>query len=150
MDMYYGAVRIGKWQWFTTALGHALLFFVPLFCIYNFVLSYPANQVIKQWTQPSDINYQSYDPYCLSVIEGPRRWINPANLERTHYIFIGRGTDAPSYGLYLDFNFFGYGKAETDAHIAASKVEWNTDGVTFIEASGRRLFIPAAAFTGGR
>jgi hypothetical protein len=38
----------------------------------------------------------------------------------------------------------------TGADVAGATVEWAADGVSLSYRSGHRLFVPAAAFTGGR
>ncbi|MBL8796275.1 MAG: hypothetical protein JNM56_20415 [Planctomycetia bacterium] len=107
-----------------------------------------SDRVVRQWLAPEDVQYGSYDPYALSVVEGALDW-NLPRLRRRHYLFIGRGTEAPSYGHYLDYTFHPGGK-DIDTHIGRSTVEWTPDGVTFVEATGHRLFVPKAMFIGGR
>ncbi len=124
------------------------LFWVPIAFLIAWVINRPSDRIVQQWRQPKDIDYRSFDPYTLSVIEGAVDWYK-LPFARRHYLFVGRGSDAPDYGHYLDYRFTrGYG--DTDAHIAKSTVEWKPDGITFVEASGHRLFIPKAMFVGGR
>jgi len=69
--------------------------------------------------------------------------------EPAYEVFVGHGPDTPSYGHSVRYSFHpGYTNPET--HIRSSKVEWSADGVTFIEGTGHRLFIPKAMFVGGR
>jgi len=69
--------------------------------------------------------------------------------EPTYEIFVGRGTSAPAYGHSVRYSFHP-GYTNREVHIRSSKVEWSPDGVTFIEGSGHRLFIPKPMFVGGR
>ncbi len=130
----------------------APIFFVavPLTCLSTCLLNWPSDRVIQQWAQPPTIDYQSFDPYTLSVIKGRRKW-NVLSLEShyCYYIFIGSSTEAPEYGHYHDYSF-SPGPEDIETHIKASKVEWNDDGLTFIEASGHRLYVPKKMFIGGR
>lgn len=111
-------------------------------------LTTPSNRVIKQWHQPKDVDYQSYDPYTLSVVEGEIEWYL-FGFKRRHYLFIGRGSEAPAYGHYLDYTFHP-GSGDIDAHIGRSTVQWAPEGLTFVEATGHRLFVPKVMFIGGR
>jgi hypothetical protein len=139
---------MSKWRRSFVVFGFALVLSVPLSCCTTAALHWKSDRVIKQWCQPKEIDYQSFDPYCLSVVEGSREWSN-LEFPRRHYLFIGRGTAAPGYGHYLDYTFHP-GYEDVDAHVARSSVEWSPEGVTFIEATGHRLFIPKAMFIGGR
>jgi hypothetical protein len=107
------------------------------------------DRIIQQWHQPKEIEYKSFDPYTLSVVEGALDWSRLLSLPHRHYLFIGRGTDAPSYGHYLDYTFHP-SIDDLDAHVRQSQVEWTPEGLTFVEASGHRLFVPKAMFVGGR
>ena len=109
---------------------------------------WPSSRVVAQWTQPSSVSYASFDPYCLSVID---RGTDYSRIPwgRTCEVFIGRGIDAPSYGFYASFSFHP-SSDDLDTYIHRSTVTWAGDGVTFTEPFGDRLFIPTAAFTGGR
>ena len=116
--------------------------------VVTIVMNAPSHRVIKQWHQPKEVDYKSHDPYTVSVIEGAIDW-NNLSFPRRHYLFIGRGADAPSYGVYLDHTFQA-GFEEVDVYIGQSTVEWTPEGLTFVEASGLRLFLPKARFIGGR
>ena len=123
----------------------AVLFFGAIFAFY---LSWPSNRVIAQWHKPDTIQYNSFDPYTLSVIEGSRK-LNTLGWPRRHYIFIGRTDDAPSYGYYHDYSFHA-GYEHVDDYIAKAKVDWTAEGVTLTESDGQSLFLPKKLFIGGR
>ena len=91
--------------------------------------------------QPQTVEYDAGD-YCLAVVERRdlRLFVVPY-VDHHHEIWIGRGPQ-PSYGYAVDHSFHG--------DIDGSSAEWAEDGVTFVEPSGQRLFVPADAFTGGR
>ena len=109
-----------------------------------------ADRVIWQDCQPPSINYGSFDPYLVSVLEGRKlQGSQPIPSTKRYYIFIGRGTDAPSYGNYLDFAW-DFGSDDPDVHIKASKVEWTPEGLTFIAKTGQTLSVPKKSFIGGR
>jgi hypothetical protein len=132
-------------------LGSVALASVPLAVILTWFALGRSDRVIWQDCQPPTINYGSFDPYCVSVIEGSRDWSRlPFTVERRYYLFIGRGTDAPAYGHYLDFTFVIGNDEDPDAHIQTSKVHWTQDGFTFVAKTGHSLFVPAKAFIGGR
>ncbi|MBA7610011.1 hypothetical protein ES703_17214 [subsurface metagenome] len=132
--------RIGKLGLF---IAVALCLSVPM----AILLSLPSHRVIHQWHQSADINYNNFDPYTLAVVEGARDWAT-LGWPRRHYIFVGRSNDVPDSGHYLAYTFHpDNGNKE---HIKKSLVEWDEDGVTFIEATGHKLFIPKKMFIGGR
>jgi len=126
----------------------ATIFGVLVSCAATLLMNSPSNRVIKQWHQPKELDYKSFDPYTLSVVEGAIDW-NNLDLRGRHYLFIGRGTDAPSYGHYHDYTFHA-GIDDIDAYIGRSTVEWTAEGLTFVEATGHRLFFPKSMFVGGR
>jgi hypothetical protein len=107
-----------------------------------------SNRVIAQWPQPSNIRFDGFDPYSLSVIEGSTDYFT-LPWRPTHELFIGRGTAAPGYGHVARFSFHPTDD-DVDAYIHRSTVRWTSAGVSLTEGSGNQLFIPKAAFTGGR
>ena len=99
--------------------------------------------------QPATVNYRSFDPYKLVVLEGPVKWTDLAFPHR-YELFVGKAADTgAAYGHRVDFSFHP-GNEAIEAHIQHSRVVWDTAGVTFHEASGHRLFIPRRMFVGGR
>lgn len=116
--------------------------------IITFFMIRPSHNVVAQWPQAANVQYHSFDPYSLSVIEtGMDYFILPWH--PTYEIFVGRGTSADAYGHSVRYSFHPE-YTNREAHIRSSKVEWSPDGVTLIEGSGHRLFIPKTMFIGGR
>ena len=95
--------------------------------------------------QPETVEYEDGVGYCLAVVERRtlRSFVLPY-LDHHDEIWVGRGQQ-PSYGYVVDHSFRG----DVD-DLDGSVAEWERDGVTFVEPSGQRLFVPADAFTGGR
>jgi hypothetical protein len=116
--------------------------------VITYFLMRPSHRVVAQWRQTTNVQYQSSDPYSLSVLEKEMEYFMLPWQPR-YEIFVGRGTSAPAYGHSVRYSFHP-GYANRQAHIRSSSVEWSPDGVTFIEGSGHRLFIPKAMFIGGR
>jgi hypothetical protein len=115
------------------------------------VANWPSNRVVWQTCQPGDINYESFDPYCLSVIEGSLDWQSSLfSPPRRYRLFVGRGTEAPGYGYEVEYSFPLAPRDDPDGYIRESKVQWTKEGVTFEEPSGQRLFIPKRLFIAGR
>jgi len=105
---------------------------------------------VEQGSSQNLINYKSFDPYFLSVIERDINWTYfPLNSERHYEIYVGRENVAPAYGHFIEFSFHP-GYDGIDSHLKNSTVEWTDAGVTFKEASGHVLFIPKDMFIGGR
>jgi len=131
-----------------------VLLLIILSVLLAFVLTYllhlRSNRIIYQWKQAESVNYKSFDPYFLSVVERDVNWTSfPLNWERHYEIYVGRETGKPSYGHFIEFSFHP-GLDDIDSHVKKSIVEWSDTGVTFKEASGHVLFIPKDMFVGGR
>jgi hypothetical protein len=127
----------------------SLLLAVPLSCAGAVWLNTSPDTVLLELRQPPTPDYQSFGPYSVYVLEGPREW---ATLEwpRRHRLFVGRsGLGTPDYGRWLDYSFHT-GGTDVNEHIQKSTAEWTPEGVTFVEATGHRLFIPKEMFVGGR
>ena len=106
-------------------------------------------QPVFEATQPATVNYRSFDPYQLAVLEGPVKWTDLAFPHR-YEVFVGKAADkGASYGHRVDFSFHPDHEA-IGVHIRRSRVVWDTAGVTFHAASGHCLFIPKRMFVGGR
>jgi hypothetical protein len=130
---------------------HILLWSATAACVglgLTFYALAPSNRVIAQWKQPTTVNYNSFDPYSLSVIELHTNYFS-LPWEHAHSVFIGRGNEAPGYGHSTDFTFHSAGE-RVDNYIRLSRVVWSNAGVTLTEPSGNQLFIPKSAFVGGR
>ena len=125
-----------------TTLGLAL--------VLHFALHRTSNRVIAEWKQAASIQYQSAEPYYLSVVEGDVNWsFFLPGWERHYFIFVGRGSGRPGYGHYVEFSFHPEYE-DLESHIKKSNVEWSEAGVTFKEPSGHVLFIPKQMYLGGR
>jgi hypothetical protein len=125
--------------WFASAL---VLGFVLVF-----LMTRPSGRVIAKWNQPASLNYGSFDPYTLAVVEqGIDLYAIP--WKRTHVLFVGHGP-GNSYGHRVRFSFVARSRDMED-HIKAATVEWTTNGVKFAVPSGHEVFIPKKAFIGGR
>ena len=128
----------------------AIIFSAVLALVFTHFLHRPSNKIIGQWKQSELINYKSFDPYFLSVLERDVSWTSfPMNWERHYEIYVGKEIGVPGYGHFIEFSFHsGYDGLET--HLKKSSVEWTEAGVIFKEASGHVLFIPKEMFIGGR
>jgi hypothetical protein len=117
----------------------------------NFILHRSTNRVIAEWKQTSSVNYKSYDPYYLSVVEGKVEWsFFLPGWERHYYLYVGRSSGEPDYGHFVEFSFHPSGVDDLETHVRKSNIEWSETGVTFKESSGHTLFIPKEMFIGGR
>lgn len=111
----------------------------------------PSLRVVQTWVQPADAPaYDAFGPYQLSVVEADLDWSGfPFRVERRHFIYVGLGLEATGYGHRLDYGFHPLGTSLA-RHVAQSQVTWTAQGVTFTEASGHQVFIPARLFVGPR
>src|SRR5262249_11971834 len=65
-----------------------------LTAIFLFLATRRCDRVVWQDCQPPTVDYHSFDPYCLSVVEGSLEWTGfPLSVTRRFYLFIGRGVE---------------------------------------------------------
>jgi hypothetical protein len=128
----------------------SIIFSLLLALVFTHFLHRPSNKIIAQWKQSDLINYKSFDPYFLTVLERDVNWTSfPLNWERNYEIYVGSDNGIPGYGHFIEFSFHP-GYEGLDSHMKKSTVDWSDAGVTFKEASGHVLFIPKGMFIGGR
>ena len=99
-----------------------------------------SNTILFKSTQPSDIHYNSFDPYTLSIIKQQQ------TLTSKHIIFVGKEPD-PTYGHTLNFPTT---IIVSDSEIENLQVDWTPEGIQIETYYGTKLFIPKKNFTGGR
>jgi hypothetical protein len=85
--------------------------------------------------------------YCLQVREGSVDYLVLAP-RRRHEIWLTRRA-ASDYGYALDHSFAPTA-LDLEPTIRACKVEWSDAGVTLVEPSGQRVFVPRRVYEGGR
>lgn len=112
-------------------------------------LIHPTNKVIATWQQPDGSKYDEFPPYCLTVVEGGYD-VSRLPPQRLYCIYVGTDSGKPTHGHLIDFSFHPDGEATQDIEnfIKRSSVVWGSDGVTFEDASGYRVFIPKKVFAG--
>lgn len=109
----------------------------------------PSFEVIKSWKQSEHIAYHSDDPYFLNVVEDNLDFGHlPFSIPRRYFIYIGKESNVVTYGHIKDYSF-AYNR-DIKAYLDTCTVNWNADGVEFIEPAGHKFFIPKSMFTGGR
>jgi hypothetical protein len=90
----------------------------------------------------------SCDPsFCLRVVEGITSY-GVFSTEQLYEVWITRA-HSPDYG-YVVHHSFGWQGFDSEATIRDCKVEWSPAGVTLLEPSGQRLFVPEELYRGGR
>ena len=128
----------------------AIISSILLALVFTHFLHRPSNKIIGQWKQSQSVNYKSFDPYFLSIVERDVNWTYfPLNWKRHHLIYVGREDGYPAYGVNIEFSF-NPGLDDVGTHLQKSTVEWSEAGVTLKEVSGIVLFIPKDRFIGGR
>jgi len=85
--------------------------------------------------------------YCLRVAEGITSY-GIFSTEQLYEVWVTR-SGSPDYG-YVVHHSFAWQDFDTNATIRACKVEWSPAGVTLIEPTGQRLFVPEKLYVGGR
>ena len=122
--------------------------------VITFLLHIPSHKVIAQWKQPTEIKYDGWGPYYVSVVEDDLDWRGfPLHVGRNYFIYLGRDAGTPSYGHWIKYSFhasYPYDSNNLAAFLSKAKVQWTAEGVTLEPPSGHRLFVPKAMFIGGR
>lgn len=85
--------------------------------------------------------------HCLRVAEGIKSY-GLFSTEQLYEVWITRA-GSPDYG-YVVHHSFAWEGFDTNATIRACKVEWSPAGVTLVEPSGQRLFVPEKLYSKGR
>jgi hypothetical protein len=85
--------------------------------------------------------------FCLRVAEGIKSY-GFFSSEQLYEVWITRA-GSPDYG-YVVHHSFAWQDFDTNATIRACKVEWSPAGVTLIEPTGQRLFVPQKLYRSGR
>jgi hypothetical protein len=85
--------------------------------------------------------------FCLRVAEGITSY-GFFSTEQLYEVWITRA-GSPDYG-YVVHHSFAWQSFDTEATIRACKVEWSPDGVTLLEPTGQRLFVPQKLYRSGR
>jgi len=99
-------------------------------------------------TRSKKVIFQSCDPsFCLRVAEGITSY-GIFSTEQLYEVWITRA-GSPDYG-YVVHHSFAWQDFDTNATIRACKVEWSPAGVTLIEPTGQRLFVPQKLYRSGR
>lgn len=93
--------------------------------------------------------------YHLLLVQSDRDWRGfPFTVGWRYFFYAGRESHHPTYGHRLDFELHpemtGYFDDDLGPYARRAVVTWSDSGVTFEEPSGHRLFIPRAAYAGGR
>ncbi len=90
--------------------------------------------------QPNEIDYESYDPYCVSIIRQRQ------TLNSRYYIWVAKQIE-PSYGHAINY---------PNPHITSEqelqdvKINWTDEGIEVETYLNTKIFIPKKNFIGGR
>jgi hypothetical protein len=106
----------------------------------------PDYETVSRSCQPADIDYESFDPYCVSVvIESRALQEDDAAIWVAQEQFTLEGRDSGGYGHRIE-HIYPPGLYQLEP----TATEWTADGLTLTFTLGHELFIPADMFTGGR
>jgi hypothetical protein len=99
-------------------------------------------------TRSQKVILQNCEPrYCLRVAEGITSY-GIFSTEQLYEVWVTRSA-SPEYG-YVVHHSFAWQDFDMNATIRACKVEWSPAGVTLIEPTGQRLFVPETLYRSGR
>ena len=98
------------------------------------------NSVIMESNQGDYIKYNSYDPYCLSIIKQSQP------LSSNYILMVSRKEDK-DYGHVLNYI---YPSPISENEIEKTRVIWSNEGIEVTFPAGHKLYIPKEKFIGGR
>ncbi len=98
-----------------------------------------SNKELFKSCQPSNIDYQSYGPYCLYIVK--ENQVLSSNL----VLKIAKQDDPK--GVYHSMNF---PYSVTEVNSTNLSVNWSESGVSIQDQSGFKMDVPKAKFIGGR
>ena len=112
------------------------------------ILSWTRTTDVKAFSQPPGVVYSDDSPHTvvLQHVHAPiaaLRLSDDSTSGLDHYeVYLGRDPSG-GYGHHVRLD-------ATDMDPTRLTVEWTTEGVSLNFESGHRVFVPAAAFVGGR
>jgi len=109
----------------------------------------PSLKVVKSWKQAEIVNYNSFGPYFINIVEDNIYLGNlPFTVSRNYFIYVGTESSVVTHGHIKRYSF-EYNQ-NISRYLDECRVHWTMEGVTFKEPGGHTLFIPRDSFTGGR
>ncbi len=117
-----------------------VLFFFAAVLISAFLgISWSQDTVFSS-CQPKEIDYKSFDPYCVSIIKQQQTF------DSKYYILVAKEAE-PSYGYVLNFPASGF---VSEMDLKYFKINWTDDGIELETYLNTKIFIPKKNFIGGR
>ena len=90
--------------------------------------------------QPENIEYGSYDPYCVSITKEYQA------LNSEFYIWVAKKIE-PSYGHAISYP---NPSAIDEQELQDTKINWTNEGIGIETYLNTKIFIPKKNFIGGR
>jgi len=123
------------------ALGAGLFTGCLILVIFTQLMGFTwKNSVIMESCQGDYIKYNSYDPYCLSIIKQSQP------LSSNYILMVSRKEDK-DYGHVL--NYIDPHSVD-EKEIEKTRVIWSNEGIEVTFPAGHKLYIPKDKFIGGR
>lgn len=109
-------------------------------CI-TLVASDSPGRLLARFPQPARLDYHSFGPYEVQLFAGPLRW-RILGWHRGLLLHICR-QGAPEQGHDVLLDILGAGAEDLS-------LDWRPEGIAVRLGTGHRVWIPRAAFVGGR
>ncbi|AWM41324.1 hypothetical protein C1280_32890 [Gemmata obscuriglobus] len=112
------------------------------------LLQIPIGHVRARWEQPSHLNFGSNDPYVVFVVDRSSWWNEPNRFRHCGIGVVSHVHGDLLYGHWTEYEF--HNPSSDPNYFTNCTTVWDPEGVTIIEPSGHKLFVPKNAFIGGR
>ena len=123
-----------------TVIKNILLFFLGMIVLAQLTgISWHQKEFFKS-CQPENINYNSYDPYCVLITKEYQA------LDSKFYIWVTK-KDEPSYGHIISYPNLN---VIDEQELQDIKINWTNEGIEMETYLNTKIFIPKKNFIGGR
>ena len=109
---------------------------------------WPIGRTCARWEQPNNVKYESYDPYLVYVVDDSSWWNEPNRFRHCRIGVVSHVHGDLLYGHWTEYEFHNH--RNDPNYFARCTAVWEPEGVTIVEPTGHKLFIPKDAFIGGR
>lgn len=126
----------------------AFISFIAIIFIFDSISSLPlGKEIIRKDCPQQPMNVDAGIGYCFGAI---RYNYLLKKSKITLVVTRNNNGNLSDYGHAINYPFEQFSKESTNEEIKKAQLQWAKDGLTYIHPTGHTMFIPEAAFVGGR